>query len=145
MALGGMWNFTLTAQNALMSAAKWLGKAPANHEMAFDDLRDAVKKGDRNAMRAMVWLGFCVGKDSDSELDALVEAKAKAFVKEYVTGKGCPREARIEIGAMLERYYDGFEKSGKVAEGVLNTLIVLQKETRDDLREIFREKPKVRS
>ncbi len=138
----GTWKFTLTAQNALMSAAKWLGKAPATPDMAFDDLREAVRKGDRNAARAMVWLGFCVGKDSDSEIDAMVEAKAKAFVKDFVTGKGCPKELRVDMGEMLEKYYTAYEKSGKVAEGVLNTLIIMQKELRDDMREAFREEKK---
>ena len=54
MPVFGTWKFTLTAQNALMSAAKWLGKAPTTPDMAFDDLREAVRKGDRNAARAMV-------------------------------------------------------------------------------------------
>lgn len=135
----GVWKFTLTAQGALMSAAQWLGKAPTTPDMAFDDLREAVRKGDRNAARAMLWLGFCVGKDSDSEIDAMVEAKAKNFVREFVTGKACPKDLRLDMGKMLEGYYSGYEKSGKVAENVLNTLIVMQKETREELRELFRE------
>lgn len=147
MVLGGMWRFTLTAREALVSAGRWLtGRVPATPEIAFDDLREAVKKGDRNAARAMVWLGFCVGKDSDSELDAVVEAKAKTFLREFVTGKGCPKELRIEIGTMLEKYHEGYEKSAKAAEGVLNTLLIMRKEMREDLRELFRgEKPKVKN
>lgn len=139
--LGDMWKFTMTAREALMSARKWLsGKEASDISIAFDELREGVRRGDKKAVKAMVWLAFCVGKERESELDELVEAKAMKFISEFATSKACPREVRMEIGAEIERYEQGYRKLGVAAESILNTLMIIQREESE--YELFREPEK---